>query len=150
MVSDAVVEATPDALKQEHASLGVVRLDYNYPFAPGDIDSVDSFAFRRVSHQSGGGGGGERVRARLQTSGAAPAPTSRESSLPRVRRLPRRDSRGARMHIARERRSDLSNDATAARHSFILFSRRHDKHGTNEDTTASCRASPSPCARRAR
>ena len=45
MVSDAVVEATPDALKQEHASLGVVRLDYNYPPAPGDIDSVDSFAY---------------------------------------------------------------------------------------------------------
>ena len=44
-VTDAVIEAAPDALKQEHASLGVVRLDYNYPPAPGDIDSVDSFAY---------------------------------------------------------------------------------------------------------
>jgi len=44
-VSDAVIEAAPDVLKDEHASLGVVRLDYNYPPAPGDIDSVDSFAY---------------------------------------------------------------------------------------------------------
>jgi len=39
------MEAAPDVLKDEHASLGVVRLDYNYPPAPGDIDSIDSFAY---------------------------------------------------------------------------------------------------------
>ena len=29
----------------DHASLGIVRLDYNYPPAPGDIDSPDSYAY---------------------------------------------------------------------------------------------------------
>merc|ERR1719238_1441522 len=31
--------------KKAHASLGVLRLDYDYPPAPGDIDSPDSFAY---------------------------------------------------------------------------------------------------------
>ena len=31
--------------KKAAASLGVVRLDYDYPPAPGDIDSPDSYAY---------------------------------------------------------------------------------------------------------
>jgi hypothetical protein len=31
--------------KKAHGSLGVVRLDYDYPPAPGDIDSPDSFGY---------------------------------------------------------------------------------------------------------
>jgi len=31
--------------KKDHVSLGVIRLDYNYPPAPGDIDSPDSYAY---------------------------------------------------------------------------------------------------------
>merc|ERR1711939_178176 len=33
------------ASKVQHASLGVIRLDYNYPAAPGDIDHPASFAY---------------------------------------------------------------------------------------------------------
>lgn len=31
--------------KKEAVSLGVIRLDYDYPPAPGDIDCPDSFAY---------------------------------------------------------------------------------------------------------
>jgi hypothetical protein len=31
--------------KTAHVSLGVIRLDYDYPPAPGDIDSAESFEF---------------------------------------------------------------------------------------------------------
>jgi len=38
--------ATPTITrKQEKGSLGVIRLDYNYPPSPGDIDSPDSFGY---------------------------------------------------------------------------------------------------------
>ncbi len=30
---------------KEHVSLGIIRLDYNYPPAPGDIDHPDSYAY---------------------------------------------------------------------------------------------------------
>jgi hypothetical protein len=28
-----------------HAKLGIIRLDYDYPPAPGDMDSAESFAY---------------------------------------------------------------------------------------------------------
>ena len=31
--------------KKEMASLGILRLDYDYPAAPGDMDCPDSFAY---------------------------------------------------------------------------------------------------------
>jgi len=31
--------------KVQHASLGIVRLDYDYPAAPGDIDHPGSFSY---------------------------------------------------------------------------------------------------------
>ena len=33
------------AKKPEHASLGVIRLDYDYPPAPGDIDHPGSYDY---------------------------------------------------------------------------------------------------------
>jgi hypothetical protein len=32
--------------KRPEASLGIIRLDYNYPAAPGDIDHASSFGYR--------------------------------------------------------------------------------------------------------
>lgn len=37
-------DAAPKEMK-EHVSLGVIRLDYDYPAAPGDIDHPDSFGY---------------------------------------------------------------------------------------------------------
>ena len=37
--------AAPKPPKAKAACLGVIRLDYDYPPAPGDIDSPDSFAY---------------------------------------------------------------------------------------------------------
>jgi len=34
-----------DKVVVDHASLGVIRLDYDYPPAPGDIDSSESFGY---------------------------------------------------------------------------------------------------------
>jgi hypothetical protein len=31
--------------KKEHATLGILRLDYDYPAVPGDIDCADSFTY---------------------------------------------------------------------------------------------------------
>jgi Asp/Glu/hydantoin racemase len=41
----AVMDSARTRAKKAHASLGVVRLDYDYPPAPGDIDSPDSFGY---------------------------------------------------------------------------------------------------------
>ena len=32
-------------VQQKHACLGVIRLDYNYPAAPGDIDHPGSYGY---------------------------------------------------------------------------------------------------------
>ena len=41
----AVVDSPRARALRAHATLGVIRLDYNYPPAPGDIDSPDSFSY---------------------------------------------------------------------------------------------------------
>jgi len=40
-----VKDSTRARAKKAHASLGVIRLDYDYPPAPGDIDCPDSFDY---------------------------------------------------------------------------------------------------------
>ena len=36
--------------KKDNVSLGVIRLDYNYPPAPGDIDCPDTYAYKVFYH----------------------------------------------------------------------------------------------------
>ena len=38
-------EATVSEFRNTHARLGIIRLDYEYPPAPGDIDSPESFGY---------------------------------------------------------------------------------------------------------
>lgn len=66
--------------QREEASLGIVRLDYDYPAAPGDIDHPGSFGYRvraslpRVAVQQVAGGRlwGDRAPGALCTSHARP------------------------------------------------------------------------------
>jgi len=43
--TNSKIEALGVLKKKSHASLGIIRLDYDYPPAPGDIDSELSFAY---------------------------------------------------------------------------------------------------------
>lgn len=45
LLKQSVTDAIRTRAKRAHASLGVVRLDYDYPAAPGDIDHQDSFEY---------------------------------------------------------------------------------------------------------
>jgi hypothetical protein len=45
LLAKSVLDSTRARAKKAHASLGVIRLDYDYPPAPGDIDSQDSFGY---------------------------------------------------------------------------------------------------------
>jgi hypothetical protein len=45
LLKKAVTDSVRSRAKKAKASLGVVRLDYDYPPAPGDIDCADSYDY---------------------------------------------------------------------------------------------------------
>jgi hypothetical protein len=45
LLAKVVIDSSRFRAKKAHASLGVIHLDYDYPPAPGDINSPDSFGY---------------------------------------------------------------------------------------------------------